>query len=352
MKSKLLVFLLPFSLVFIVTTNASFDQVFKNIKSNFNNFPKVSNELSLSFPKDHGKHEDFQIEWWYLTANLKDEFGNSKGLQWTLFRLALEENTNSTGWENSQIWMGHAAVTDNKSHFFSEKFARGGVGQANVIADPFSAWIDDWKLQGDTWKKLTVSAHGDEFKYNLDLSSFGPIIKHGNSGFSLKSSNGHASAYYSQPSFQATGWIEINGTHHYVTGTAWIDHEWSSQFLAKNISGWNWFSLNFTSGDKLMLFRVKEKPETFFYSGTWIYSDGSHRQIEAKDIILQPKETTLPEKSPQTVWNIKIKSLGVDISTNPINQNAYMNTVFPYWEGPITSQGTHEGLGYLEITGF
>ena len=43
----------------------------------------------LEFPRDHGSHPDFRIEWWYLTANLEDARGRPYGLQWTLFRYAV-----------------------------------------------------------------------------------------------------------------------------------------------------------------------------------------------------------------------------------------------------------------------
>ena len=53
--------------------------------------------------------------------------------------------------------MGHAAVTTKISHFFSEKFARGGVGQAGAQASPFKAWIDDWNFSGD-WDNAQLNA--------------------------------------------------------------------------------------------------------------------------------------------------------------------------------------------------
>jgi predicted secreted hydrolase len=29
-----------------------------------------------------------------------------------------------------------------------------------------------------------------------------------------------------------------------------------------------------------------------------------------------------------------------------------MATSVPYWEGPISFKGSHEGVGYLELTGY
>ena len=42
----------------------------------------------IRFPKDHYSHDSFDIEWWYLTANLQDDEGNAYGLQWTLVSLS------------------------------------------------------------------------------------------------------------------------------------------------------------------------------------------------------------------------------------------------------------------------
>ena len=64
----------------------------------------------FAFPADHGAHTDFRIEWWYLTANLKDADGVDYGVQWTLFRTALAPG-DKAGWSSPQLWMGHAAVT-------------------------------------------------------------------------------------------------------------------------------------------------------------------------------------------------------------------------------------------------
>ena len=74
---------------------------------------------SFAFPKDHGAHPDFRIEWWYVTANLTGEDGRDYGVQWTLFRSAVrpssETSPSASIWTGDQLWMAHAAVTDRKS---------------------------------------------------------------------------------------------------------------------------------------------------------------------------------------------------------------------------------------------
>ncbi|MYA88240.1 MAG: iron ABC transporter permease, partial [Boseongicola sp. SB0662_bin_57] len=82
----------------------------------------------FTFPDDHGSHPEFRIEWWYVTANLKDAEGTDYGIQWTLFRNALSPS----GKPDEQAWMGHAAVSTPADHLFAERLARGGIGQAGV----------------------------------------------------------------------------------------------------------------------------------------------------------------------------------------------------------------------------
>ena len=100
-------------------------------------FARVDENTKIIFPRDHGDHPSFRTEWWYITANAEDSDGKPFGIQWTLFRSALSPKKTNDGWESNQMWMGHSAVTTSTFHFFSEKFARGGVGQAGVNIVPF-----------------------------------------------------------------------------------------------------------------------------------------------------------------------------------------------------------------------
>ena len=51
-----------------------------------NEFNFADPGYQISFPKDHGPHKNFRIEWWYLTSNLKSESIENLGIQWTLFK--------------------------------------------------------------------------------------------------------------------------------------------------------------------------------------------------------------------------------------------------------------------------
>ena len=334
-------------------------QGFVGLGMNGDGYAAVTPGKIFVFPADHGPHPDYRIEWWYVTANLMDSAGAVYGAQWTLFRQAIGAGAQQQGWANQQIWMGHAAVTRADTHRFAEAFARGGVGQAGVEARPFQAWIDSWQMRGrdessDTsLAPLELSASGADFSYALRLDTKRPLVLQGDGGYSRKSERGQASYYYSQPYFKATGRITIDDKPIEVTGQAWMDREWSSQPLASDQTGWDWFSLHLNESEKLMLFRLRQTGGHDYFSGNWIGPDGHSVEISAADIRMIPTAWIEIEKRRVPVsWNLEIPARGLKIACAPLNARSWMATSFPYWEGPIGFNGSHAGVGYLEMTGY
>jgi predicted secreted hydrolase len=321
-------------------------------------FTPVTPGREFAFPQDHAAHPGFRIEWWYITANLKDEHGQNFGVQWTLFRNALRAGAQGSGWNDGTIWMGHAAVTSASRHYAAERYARGGVEQAGVTLTPFSAWIDDWSLRSsstgaDPLAVMQLQAKGPQFAYQLHLTSSKPLVLQGQQGFSQKSEQGQASYYYSQPYFQADGELTIDGKRYRVSGPAWLDREWSSQPLTAHQTGWDWFSVHLESGDELMLYRMRQQQGEPYLTGTWIAADGSTQLLSASDISLMPlADTEVAGHKMPVRWSVKIPGKGLDITTVALNPQAWMDLRIPYWEGPITLNGSHKGVGYLEMTGY
>jgi len=334
-------------------------QGFAGLNDSANGFAEVIPGRHFDFPGDHAPHPGFRIEWWYVTANLTDANGRAYGAQWTLFRQAARPGPQGEGWASQQVWMAHAAVTRADVHRSAEKFARGGVGQAGVEARPFQAWIDNWQMMGSerssdaTLAPLDVTASAANFAYALHLDAEQPVVLQGEAGYSRKSERGQASYYYSQPFYRASGHISFDDGPIEVSGRAWLDREWSSQPLSPEQRGWDWFSLHFSSGEKLMLYRMRQADGADYTSGTFIKKDGRATPLGPDGIAMTPKTTIdiAGHKLP-VAWRVTIASLAIAIDCTPLNPKAWMGTSVPYWEGPISFKGSHEGVGYLELTGY
>lgn len=312
---------------------------------------------ALVFPRDHGPHPAFRIEWWYLTANLTDAAGRDLGVQWTLFRNALAPGEPGEGWAKAQAWMAHAAVTTPDAHRHAERLGRGGTGQAGVTAAPFAAWIDDWRMESvappgaDPLSALTLTASAPDFAYRLSLAAEGPLVLHGDAGFSVKSDQGQASHYYSQPFYRVTGTLTLPEGPVEITGRAWLDREWSSQPLSADQEGWDWVSLHLDGGDRLMGYRLRGAAGDYTV-GTWIAADGTATALPRGVLAMEPlAEAQVAGRSVPIRWRLSLPERGVDVTLAPVQPQSWMETLVPYWEGPVRVEGSHTGRGYLEMTG-
>jgi predicted secreted hydrolase len=329
-------------------------QGFAGMGSSAEGFALPERGTVLAFPRDHGAHPEFRIEWWYLTATLRGADGRDYGIQWTLFRSALAPEMRA-GWSSPQIWMGHAGLTTPERHFSAERLARDGIGQAGVRAAPFLAHIDDWQMAGEPGRgieALRLNARGLDFAYDLALEAEGPLVLHGEGGFSVKSRDGHASYYYSQPTYRVSGTLALPGGPVAVTGQGWLDREWSSQPLSEGQTGWDWFSLVFEDGARMMAFRLRDEGGDFT-SGTWIGADGSAEAIPDGRLRLTPLESAEAAGRDIPVrWRLALPERGLDITVRALNSQSWMALSVPYWEGPVQIEGSHRGRGYLEMTGY
>ena len=321
-----------------------------------NQFNAADPRYQITFPRDHGPHKNFRIEWWYFTANLKSETLSNMGIQWTLFKSNLKPWSRKKDSESlNGFWMAHSAVTTETSHYYEERFAREKSGQAGVSLNPFRAWIDNWSMKGDNkMGTIQLDSSGVDFSFSLNLSTKMSPVLQGDKGFSKKSKQRTASHYYSQPFYSVKGWVILNEKQHFVEGVGWLDREWSSNLLDENQIGWDWFSLHLDNGEKVMLFKVRHNNGDDFLSGSWIGKDGEKKSLSYSDFQLEETEySTINGKKVPTKWKISI--FGSDpfvINTEPLNINSWMATSFPYWEGPILLSGDLSGVGYLEMTGY
>ena len=356
---------------------------------------KADPDYRMSFPQDHGTHDQFDIEWWYLTANLQDEAGDPYGLQWTLFRfknprpsssqaeannsssslknspVTLNESTVSLDkkWHNDQIYMAHASIHSLDTHWFSEKFARGGVGNAGLTALPLNLFIDDWQWlnsDGDiglfpstlTFNATDTSKPNAEASATFTLNQTGPLVQHGDNGFSVKSNSGHASHYYSAPFISIEG--ELTQAIDTVTtapiklkGQAWFDQEWTSQLLDTGTQGWDWLSLHLDDGNKIMAFRMRLKNQDDYVTGSYITSTGEQITLQPGDLTLQPVSVKKVDgRQLPLIWKLIIPSKKIDLTISTLKDKQWNNAAVPYYEGMVKIEGSHGGVGFLELTGY
>jgi predicted secreted hydrolase len=313
------------------------------------------------FPRDHFDHPEFRTEWWYYTGNVRSGDGRRYGFELVFFRQAKHRGNESkrSVWEMDDLYLAHLALSDlGHGHFrFHERVNRAGPGIAGVSFRDGRIWNGNWEARFDKGSSMqTISAVADGIRLNLRLRPLTPPVIHGENGISRKGER-QASYYVSFPLLETQGLI--NGVP--VAGTAWMDHEWFTQQLAKDQRGWDWFSIQLENRTELMLFQLRHYDGTLdvHSAGTYISADGRSMYLSHSDFRLEPLEYWTSSQSGARYpirWRISVPRLHLELECRAALQNQELTVhaegVTSYWEGAVTYQGTHKGVGYLEMTGY
>lgn len=326
---------------------------------------RVTEPRAFFFPQDHGSHPGYRNEWWYLTGNMEAVNGQRFGYQVTFFKTAIRPDAGNdceagvANWCSNHVWMGHAALSDvaNRQHHNAELFSRDNPGLAGARLNPFRVWIQDWQMfsagNGFPWE-LEVITEDFALTLNLDPAK-GPVLQ-GDRGLSRKSPEpGNASYYYSLTRIVTSGQVHVDGDTFPVTGSSWLDREWSTSALAADQSGWDWFSLQFDDGTELMYYQLRnlEGDAHSSSAGNFTSLMGTQTPIAPESIVLEEvKNWTAPDGTAYTTtWHMQYRDS--DWLIRALFDNQLMDLTFQYWEGAVevsnADSGEVLGRGYLEM---
>jgi predicted secreted hydrolase len=326
-------------------------------------YPRVETGAGLVFPRDHGSHAAFRTEWWYVTGWLRVPDGHEVGCQLTFFRRrpGIAESVQSA-FAPRQLLFAHAALADPRRGRLldDQRAARAGFDLADAAADNMAVHIDDWSLalHGDTCS-ARIAARGFALALEFRLTQ-APLL-HGESGVSRKGPEAtQASFYYSLPHLAVSGHIVLDERALPVEGTAWLDHEWSSEILAPEASGWDWIGINLDDGGALMAFRIRDR------RGDALWAGGTLRDAKGRTRVLPPSEVHFDVlrrwRSPRTgiaypvAFAVRAGPLAIRLEPLMDDQelDARASVGIVYWEGAVRALANAApiGQGYLELTGY
>ena len=339
-------------------------------------FAHAREPRAFDFPRDHGPHGAYQTEWWYYTGNLFDAAGRHFGYQLTFFRRALvppDEQALLADRESAfafdQVYFAHFAITDSAAneHVAFEKYSRGAAGLAGAQASPFRVFVEDWAAaaardDGDAARVRLVAAQNG-YAIDLILTSTKPFVFHGDRGLSQKSPNpGNASYYYSMTRMATVGKVSTPRGTLEVTGTSWLDREWSTSALDGDTEGWDWFSLQFDDGREIMFFKLRQKEtgNITFAKGTYVDADGRTELIRQDEVTITVLDRWTSRQTGATYpvrWRLASPRYGLDIEIVARIPDQEMRLTQRYWEGAVTFKGASAagpvaGVGYVEMTGY
>jgi predicted secreted hydrolase len=345
-------------------------------------YATVREDRPLTFPADFGSHPEFRTEWWYVTGWLTTEQGESLGFQITFFRTKPDiDGSNPSAFTPRQILIAHCAISDPKRGrlWQDQRIRRAGLGLAQAAAGDTDVRIDDWTLTRDASagaagigananadagvasSTYTAKIAAEDFSFDLAFSETQPVLLNGDSGVSRKGPAPEAASYYySLPHLQVSGSIARRDHRDRVTGEAWFDHEWSSEYLDTAAVGWDWIGINLDDGAALMAFRIRgAQGEQRWAGGTLRGSDGKVQILQPADIAFRAGRRWV---SPRTGigypvrWSVRAADREIDLEPlfDDQENDTRLSTGAIYWEGAVRAYEKSRivGRGYLELTGY
>jgi predicted secreted hydrolase len=324
--------------------------------------PVVANH-ALVFPFDLGSHPQFRTEWWYVTGWLKTARGESLGFQITFFRTkpGIDEE-NPSAFTPHQLLIAHCAISDAKRGrlWQDQRIRRAGLGLADAATGDMQVWIDRWTMRR-TAAGYAAKIDAEDFTFDLALVETQAVLLNGNAGVSRKGpAEQSASYYYSLPHMRVTGAITRQGAADDVTGEAWFDHEWSSEYLDAEAVGWNWIGINLDDGAALMAFSIRgPMGEQRWAGGTLRTSDGRMQVFSSNEIEFRAGRRWTSPRTKITYpvqWQVRAGTREFELEPLLDDQenDTRLSTGAIYWEGAVRALEQHRpaGRGYLELTGY
>lgn len=346
-------------------------------------FARALPGYSFIFPRDHGAHPDFKIEWWYTTGNVISREGQRFGFKLTFFRAALippaERLGPRTPLATDQLYMAHFAISDitNRQHATFERIGRPGLGQGSSSTETLRVEMGEWHTimtpdaRSTETMQIAAQALSDagttQGAVRLTLTPAKPRVIHGRDGVHQKADlPGQASHYISFTRLDAQGTLDWQGQRYEVEGLAWMDHEFSSDQLGDAERGWDWFALQLDEGHDLMLYQLKRKDGSYnpHSAGSLIDPAGALRELPGSTYTIEALGTWRSPKTDAVYpmgWRIRVPGEQSELIVTPAFEDQEMDvqrtTGSAYWEGAVTISGTWRGQpttgkGYVELVGY
>ncbi|HJR05724.1 MAG TPA: lipocalin family protein [Pyrinomonadaceae bacterium] len=328
----------------------------------------------VELPRDLYAHRDAQTEWWYYTGHMRSESGRRFGFELVFFKRRTDLDRFGVvplRLIANPLYLAHFALTDESRASFRYEHRKS----ANSPFDPpahmsersFSLKLGDWSVREAHGLHLLRATLGDDLIFEVALRPVKPAALNGHEGVGVSFKDvGEASRYFSFTRMEAEGTITWGGETERSTGAAWMDREFGTWRTTEKQKGWDWFSVQLSTGAELMVYHIRDAADqpSEFSSGTYVDAEGHATHLTRADFTL---EATARWKSPHTGatypggWRLTVPRFGIELEVTPVLQDQELDTrgttMIVYWEGACSVRGRHadaatEGRAYVELVGY
>ena len=160
----------------------------------------------------------------------------------------------------------------------------------------------------------------------------------------------------------ARGVVRLGAETLDVSGLAWMDREWSTSALGRDLVGWDWLALQLDDGRDVMVYQLRRRdgaPDSRS-AGAIVAADGAVRPLGASEARLEALgQWTSPRSRVRypSRWRLSIPTADLTLEITPRLPDQELIVGTRYWEGAVLVEGTAaarpiRGRGYVELVGY
>jgi predicted secreted hydrolase len=328
----------------------------------------------VELPRDLYAHSEAQTEWWYYTGHMRTRSGRRFGFELVFFKRRTDLDRFGVvplRLIGNPLYLAHFAITDESraSFRYAHRKSTGGMLDlpAQASEERYYLKLGNWTVRETNGAHVLRATLGDDLIFEATLKNLKPAALNGHEGVGVSfKDEGEASRYFSFTRMDATGDITWHGETEHFTGSAWMDREFGTWRTTENQKGWDWFSIQLSTGAEVMVYHLRNShgQPSHFSSGTYVDTAGHWTHLTREDFAL---ETTGHWQSPQTKanypsgWRLRVPRFGIDVTVAPVMKDQELDTrgttMIVYWEGACAVRGRHgneqtDGRAYVELVGY
>jgi predicted secreted hydrolase len=328
----------------------------------------------VELPRDLYAHAEAQTEWWYYTGHMRTASGRRFGFELVFFKRRTDLDRFGIvplRLIANPLYLAHFAITDETRARFRYEHRKSANNPfdlpSEMSARAFYLKLGDWTVREAHGLHHLRATLGDDLIFEVALRPLKPAALNGHAGVGVSfKDHGEASRYFSFTRMEAEGHITWHGETERATGAAWMDREFGTWRTTDKQKGWDWFSLQLSTGAELMVYHIRDAAgaPSEFSSGTFVDAEGRATHLSRADFVLEPLAHW---KSPHTNatypirWRLRVARFGIEVEVTPVLQDQELDTrgttMIIYWEGACTVRGRHgdaetEGRAYVELVGY
>jgi predicted secreted hydrolase len=330
-------------------------------------FAAAPSSWDFQFPADHGSHDEYRSEWWYLSGTLQDESHNYFGVQFVLMRIGLTavSQARRSRWATPGIYAGLFSITDPAGDRLraDRRVSRAALGLAGTAIDPAQLWIENWRLEqiGINGRALDLGMHiaTDDLTLDLELHNTQPLID-ANDLRGQRVEESTPFRFYLQPRLRAKGTLRVGDQRTAVNGTLTMEHAWGELPLPGSPVARDRFVL-YLGGERVLICVRTHRVDgsgTPTTTGLLIGHNKRPIVVSSSEMALDPVEHWTSVSSGRRYpvrWALQIPGQGIKLELIPYWNNQEETIWAPFWAGPVRLRGPVAmtvGNGFMQLNGY